>query len=532
MDFTQWLQAKGIDPASLSLEARTALQASWRAEQNQQPAPPAQQVPVPQATTQPPPPQPPAPSAGAATTPSSFDQKMAVIEAENARQEYIREATQKACERNLGNSEKCKQLREMCDAAINDKTTTIEKFQLKLVHTDYYNGPTILAPRGEGKDVTAEVLEAAICQTNRLPNLEKRFSADTLQQAHSRFRRGLGLKQLIFLAAQRNDGYRGDFMDEEAMCRAAFRPHGFDGPMSNVSTINVAGILSNVANKFLAEPFMFTEQSWRQISRIRSANDFKQMTTYRLTSATKFEKVAPGGEIKHGTLDELTYTNQVETYGKMIGISRTDIINDDLGAFTSVASELARGAGDSLNEVFWTEFLDDAAFFPTDKSLGNYDDGAVDSLLSLAGLENADAIFAAQTKPDGTPLGVRPAILLVPRGLRSRAMTLMSATGLVGQGEVSAAVPNENPWAGMFQVVDSVYLTQTAIGGSTTAWYLLSDPNNLAVIEVAFLFGRDTPIVETSEFDFHRLGQSWRAYFDFGIAKQEYRAGVKMKGIT
>jgi hypothetical protein len=79
-------------------------------------------------------------------------------------------------------------------------------------------------------------------------------------------------------------------------------------------------------------------------------------------------------------------------------------------------------------------------------------------------------------------------------------------------------------------VVSSVYLGQTAIGGSATAWYLLADPNNVAAIEVAFLFGRDTPTVETSEFDFNRLGMQWRAYMDFGVAKQEYRAGVKLKG--
>lgn len=527
MDFTQWLQAKGIDPASLSLEARTALQASWRAEQNASPAPAQAPVPVPQATVQQPPPQAPTPAAG----PSAFDERMAAIDAENSRQEYIRDAVTRACELNLGNSEKCKQIRQLGEAALADRTTTREKFQLALLQTDRFSGPTILAPRGDGKDVTAEVLEAAICQTHRLPNLEKRFSADTLQQAHSRFRRGLGLKQLIYLAAQRNDGYRGDFMDEEAMCRAAFRPRNIDGPLSTVpSTIDVSGILGNVANKFLAEPFMFTEQSWREISRIRSANNFQQMTTYRLTSSLKFEKVAPGGELRHGTLGELPYTNQVETYGKIIGIDRRDIINDDLGAFTGLATELARGAGDSLNEVFWTEWLDDSAFFPTDKSLDNYDDGATDSVLSLAGLENADNIFASQTKTDGTPLGVMPAILLVPRGLRATAMTLMSATGLVGQGFNAVSVPDGNPWAGMFRVVSSTYLANTTIGGSATAWYLLADPMNLAAIEVAFLFGRDTPVVETSEFEFNRLGQSWRAYFDFGVAKQEYRAGVKLKG--
>ncbi len=155
------------------------------------------------------------------------------------------------------------------------------------------------------------------------------------------------------------------------------------------STINVPGILSNVANKMLESAFNYAEASWRQISAVRSLRDFKQASMYRLDGSAKFVKVAPGGEIKHGKLSELTYTLQADSYGILIGLDRRDIINDDLGAFAGVAALLGRGAADSLNEVFWTEWLDDSTFFPTDKSLANYDDGATDSVLTLAGLENA-----------------------------------------------------------------------------------------------------------------------------------------------
>jgi hypothetical protein len=336
---------------------------------------------------------------------------------------------------------------------------------------------------------------------------------------------------LLAVAAERNSGYRGSTNDEVALCRAAFPRGGDFGQMASaVSTIDVSDVLANVTNKFLTAGFLYSESSWRRIARITSANDFKARTTYRLTGSNKFVLLPPSGKIEHGSLESLPYTNQVQTYARMLGFDRRDIINDDLSALTGASSDLARGAGDSLNEIFWTEWLDDATFFPTDKSLDNYDDGATDSVLSLAGLENADNIFAAQTKPDGTPLGATPRILLVPRGLRATAMTLMSATGLVGQGFNAVPTPNGNPWAGMFEVVSSTYLADTTIGGSATAWYLLADPMDLAAIEVAFLFGRETPTVETSEFDFNMLGMQMRAWMDFGISKQEYRAGVKLKG--
>lgn len=517
MTFEQWLAANGYDVEALNkpenAKQRKHLEAAFKAE------------------TQPPPPKPPEPKSDPA---NGFDAKMAAIEVENDRVNYIQTATAAAAERAIGNTEKLRQLREMCAAAIADKTTDKRGYDLALLRVDRSLPAIIMSPSTQ--HVTDTLLEAAVCMTNKLPNVEKRFDERTLQAAHSRFRHGLQLQELLMIAAERNGNYRGSPRDYQAMCRAAFFQHGaqdfLGGMRAEVvpSTISVSGILSNVANKFLATMFLFSEQSWRKIAKIRNANDFKQITTYRLTGANKFEKVPAGGEIKSGTLGELTYTNQVDTYGKILGIDRRDIINDDLGAFTGAASDLARGAGDSLNEVFWTEFLDDAAFFPTDKSKANYDDGATDSVLSMAGLENADTIFSQQTKPDGTPLGVAPAILLVPRGLRATARNLMNSTVVVGQGSNAAVVPDGNVWSGMFEVVDSVYLTYTALGGSATAWYLLADPNNVPVIEVAFLFGRDAPTVETGEFDFDRLGMAMRAYMDFGTKKQEYRGGVKLKG--
>ncbi|HPD31737.1 MAG TPA: hypothetical protein PLL20_17230, partial [Phycisphaerae bacterium] len=67
-------------------------------------------------------------------------------------------------------------------------------------------------------------------------------------------------------------------------------------------------------------------------------------------------------------------------------------------------------------------------------------------------------------------------------------------------------------------------------GTSAKAWYLLADPDDLPVIEVAFLNGQQTPTVERADADFNVLGIQFRGYFDFGVALQDYRAGVKMKG--
>ena len=509
MNFAQWLKANGyVAEAKLSDKQRKHLMAAWKADTGKTAAPIAQPV-----------------KAG-----GTFSETMSAIENESQRRQWIQQATEQACRHHIDNPEKVSQLRTLCEQACSDEKMTARDFEISLMRLDRML-PALATSASSGDKVDNDTLAAAICMSHKLPNLEKAFSARTLEVASRSHRRGLGCQELFHIAAQRNNGYRGSSRDIDAIMREAFvAPAGGMRADIGQSTISVSGILSNVANKFLEQMFLFSEQSWRGFCKIKTANDFKTMTSYRMTGNNKFEKVPPSGELKHGTLGELSYTNRVEQYGKLLGISRPDMINDDLGAFTGAASDMARGAGDSLNEVIYTEWLSDSTFFPTDKSLNNYDDGATDSVLSLAGLENADYIFGIQTKPDGTPLGARPAILLVPRGLRATASNLMNGTTIVGQGQSAAPVPNANAFAGMFRIVDSVYLTYTSLGGSATAWYLLADPNDIAAIEVAFLFGRETPVVETSDMEFNRLGMAMRAYFDFGCNKQEYRAGVKLKG--
>jgi hypothetical protein len=123
-----------------------------------------------------------------------------------------------------------------------------------------------------------------------------------------------------------------------------------------------------VANKFLLEGFFSVERIWRNICATRNVSDFKTVTSYRLIGTDQYEQVAPGGELKHGTLGNESYTNKADTYGLKLTIDRRDIINDDLGAITTVPRKLGRGLGLKINDVFWAVFLNNATFFAADNN--------------------------------------------------------------------------------------------------------------------------------------------------------------------
>ena len=65
------------------------------------------------------------------------------------------------------------------------------------------------------------------------------------------------------------------------MGRAAF---GNSIEASSVSNIDIGGILSNVANKFLLDGFFSVERTWRNICAVRNVSDFKTVTSYRLAA--------------------------------------------------------------------------------------------------------------------------------------------------------------------------------------------------------------------------------------------------------
>lgn len=393
-----------------------------------------------------------------------------------------------------------------------------EKVELQVLRAEREKAPAVHTPSREVPNL--QVLEAAAARTGGLQNIERAYDEKVLDASDRLFRHGIGLQQLLMEAASMSGCHLRYFRgNEEDILRAAF------------STKSLSGILANTANKFLLEGFMHVEDAWRQIAERRSVTDFKTVTSYRMTGDLQFEEVGPAGEIKHGTIDEESYTNRAKTYGKMFAITRTDLVNDDLGALTAVPRRIGRGAGLALNHVFWTEFMDNSSFFTSGR--GNYISGAT-TTVSSAGLTQGVTAFRKLTDADGKPLGTQPRILLVPPDVEVAANELFVSTNINTSYAVTENIqrqPSANVFVGKYRPVVSTYLSNTSYTGySTTAWYLLADPMDMATIQVAFLNGRETPVVESADADFNTLGIQMRGYFDFGVAKTEYRAGVMSKG--
>lgn len=246
-----------------------------------------------------------------------------------------------------------------------------------------------------------------------------------------------------------------------------------------------------------------------------------------MTGDGTYEELPPAGLITHGTLGEESYTAQAKTYARMLSITRTDIINDDLGAFDHIRQVLGRGAGLKINDVFWTAFLNNSTFF-TD-ARGNYMEGAL-TALDATSLAAAELLFSEIADANGNPLATEPAFLLTPKALSVTARQFYVSQELRNTTS-DTEYRTANVFFDKYKPLASSYLSNSNYTGySALAWYLLAAPSTMPVMEMSFLDNQQSPTIESSDADFNTLGIQFRGFHDFGSVQAEWRGGVKSKG--
>lgn len=319
------------------------------------------------------------------------------------------------------------------------------------------------------------------------------------------------------------------------LCRAALYADGQAIPSGRMelvkaalSTYSLPTALGNVANKVMLDAYRETPATWRAFCAIRSVGDFKTHTGVRPTFTGQLQRIAPGGEFKHGGVEEWAIQYAVDTFGKMLSIDRRDIINDDLGLFNETAMSLGRAAMRKVSDLVYEVLLENAGnFFSADNK--NYLSGT-DSLLNFDSLSHAITLLRTQRDAEGNDLDLKPVVLLVGPEQETLARALLESEYI--QAQVDGPTGNSLRKAVKLEVEPRLSNTiKFPYTASTLHWFLFAAPSNAPQI-VAFLNGKQNP---TTEFfglnqDVNRLAVSWRVYHDFGTSMCDPRAAVRSQG--
>lgn len=437
-------------------------------------------------------------------------------------------------------------------ASVESGEVSEDKAHLELLLASRGRGGTSnVHVRGNVSSNYALELEAAVSRTAGLTEeqIHQNLVAagandDVAEAAVDRTRnKPRGLKSIIH-AICRQEGHHVDEVDDDAI-RCAMHASAREGVIQasgQFSTVSLSGILSRLANKAMLASYAEADNGGvaTRIASITSTRDFKKFSRYRMTESGIMEEVGPAGEINHGSLDEDTYENQLKTYGKILSLTRQMIRNDDMDAFMQVPRLIGRMGRHALEQITietlvnatvnasagTTEFFHGAA---RTNDQPNYAEGA-GTALSIDSLGDAYELFLNQTDSDGKPIMIEPGILLVSTANYITARKLYSDTEYRFTDANTTSTIN-NQWQGMFEPLKSSYLHRLGTSPSSLAWYLLARPStDIAALQIGFLDGMQTPTINQSETTFDTLGMQMRGYFDFGVALQDPRAIVKMKG--
>jgi hypothetical protein len=378
------------------------------------------------------------------------------------------------------------------------------------------------APQQRKADMpTPKVLEAALCMSVGISDekmaKDRDYGPDVVSAAWPLRTRGL---RGTIAAALEASGIRV--------------PHGsrelFDAIIDNrhiraegFSTVNLPGLLGNVANKILLDAFTQVKTTYEFIAEQADFANFHTHSIYRLDHLGDFALVPKDGEIKHGSLASSNYSNKLETYGQMLTLTRQDIINDDLNAFRSLTAQLARKARIAVEKALYGVIMEASDTFYTTAN-GNRLVGAMD----ITGIAAAEAAMLNMADAGGDPIFAMPRFLLVPTALKYAADQLWTSQWLNELTTANKPKPMDNPFRGKFEPISSPFLSTSTIPGfSVTTWYLIADPNILPAFQVAYLDGRRAPTIETKDAEFDTLGLQMRCYWDFGVSQLDYRGANK-----
>ncbi len=290
-------------------------------------------------------------------------------------------------------------------------------------------------------------------------------------------------------------------------------------------------LLENTMHKALLDAYQIEPDTWSRFCRTGSVRDFRAHSRYRTGSIGNYDAVNEAGEfVNKAFSDGEKSTIQADTKGAIINLTRKMLVNDDLGAFLNIASDLGRGGKRTIEAAVFALLNENAGLGP------NMADGnplfharaggnniGTGAALSAATIEADRVVMGSQTDVSGNDfLYLRPAVWLGPLGSGASARTINDAQY---DPDTANKLQKPNAVRGLFdEVLDTPRLTGTR-------YYLFASPGQAPVIEVAFLNGQMEPELEMQSL-FSVDGVAYRARLDFGVAAIDYRGAVTNAGTT
>jgi phage head maturation protease len=409
--------------------------------------------------------------------------------------------------------------------------------------------------RGLGNDVAVELIERHIdkpmteadlnaalveryAETRSAPNIDNAvtISVDEKDKYRAALTGALVVRMNDSSDAPKDGGEMFGHMTTREIARdylqrSGVKGHAGMGPFELVSaalgmqrhgaqtTSDFALALQQAGNVTIMDAYTVADDDqWRQLSREKSANDFRPNPVTGLTGTPEFLVVEENGEYTYASFQDIGDSFKLWTAGRIISLSRQLIINDQLGLFGDMAGHLGRGAALHEANAVWATLLGNPTL-GDGKALFHADHGnlAAASALSVVSLSAGRAAMRKQKDRDGTTLlNVTPKFLIIGPDNETAADQLLTTVQATQVGNV---VPS---FVRSLTVVVDPRITDYS-------WYLLADPARTPVLQHAYLRGQRGIYTDT-RVGFEVDGVEYKGRLDFSAKAAGHQGAYKNPG--
>lgn len=328
--------------------------------------------------------------------------------------------------------------------------------------------------------------------------------------------RGMSLQAIAAECLMRAGEVRANRMSRDELFRRSMTPDSA-----------FVAIADDVANRTVLAAQQMAPTTFQFWTSKASSPDFRPTHIYEVSDGGNLEEIPQNGEFKEAELsDKEVATRRLITVGKMVNFTRQLFINDDIGQITRTLTAytlaFARGINQSVYEILKSNpAMGDGQqlFSSAHHNLGT---GAVPGTASFS---EARRLMRQQTDLDGkTKLNVAPVYVLTGSSTETSIEALLASLADPSGNNSGVA----NVFRNKLQMITDAELDADS---GTQPYFFAANPALTPTIEIAYLNGNETPVVE-SEVSFDHLGIQYRIYGDRGITLLGYRGLVKNPGVA
>ena len=291
------------------------------------------------------------------------------------------------------------------------------------------------------------------------------------------------------------------------------------------TTGSFSNLLLDAANKSLLAAYDESPYTWELWARRASpVDDFKNVNRMRFSESPDLEEIPENADYPEGLMSDSKESYKVSKFGKMFTVSWETVVNDDLDAISRVPAMHGNAARRTQNKKVYEVLTSNPTMGDSVALFGAHTSGTNTSGAAAApSVTTLNTAFTAMRRQKGlnsdVTLNIVPRYLIVPVSYEATALELVNSISY------NAANNNEG--------VKNIYgpggpRNLTVIGepvldgSSTTVWYLAADPSQIDTVELAFLAGEESPVLET-EWGFKNDTYQYKIRQTFGVKAIDWR---------